>query len=72
MVPDALAALDAAIAASPGAAAPPGVPLTPELREKLLAALAAAQGDESPECAVCLSPYMLPVITRCAHIYCRR
>jgi hypothetical protein len=29
-------------------------------------------GEDSEECAICLSPLELPCITSCGHVYCRR
>ncbi|CAI5494924.1 unnamed protein product [Closterium sp. Naga37s-1] len=46
------------------------VPLDPLLLQKLLKLLAAGAADE--DCPICLSPPILPVMTPCAHIFCRR
>lgn len=50
-----------------GAAATPG-----ELRERLIEKLrlVLASGSDE-ECSVCLDSVRLPVITHCAHVYCR-
>lgn len=50
-----------------GAAATPA-----ELRERLIEKLrlVLASGSDE-ECSVCLDSVRLPVITRCAHVYCR-
>lgn len=54
-------------AAGAGAAATPA-----ELRERLIEKLrlVLASGSDE-ECSVCLDSIRLPVITHCAHVYCR-
>lgn len=50
-----------------------GVAATPaELRERLIEKLrlVLASGSDE-ECSVCLDSVRLPVITHCAHVYCR-
>ncbi|WIA37137.1 hypothetical protein OEZ86_014100 [Tetradesmus obliquus] len=69
LCPQALEALRAATAAAKAGAAGKAAPPPPELLAKLLAAVA---GDDSEECAICLSPLELPCITSCSHVYCRR
>uniref|UniRef100_A0A383WDF9 Uncharacterized protein n=1 Tax=Tetradesmus obliquus TaxID=3088 RepID=A0A383WDF9_TETOB len=69
LCPQALEALRAATAAAKAGAAGKAAPPPPELLAKLLAAVA---GDDSEECAICLSPLELPCITSCGHVYCRR
>jgi hypothetical protein len=43
-----------------------------ELKRKLLLLLLLLPGEDSEECAICLSLLELPCITSCGHVYCRR
>ena len=53
---------------SNGAAAAPSVPPTAEALESLLSVLRAGGLDD---CAICLCQMYQPVVTRCAHVFCR-
>ncbi|KAI8473525.1 MAG: SNF2 family N-terminal domain-containing protein [Monoraphidium minutum] len=72
LCPHALELLRASAARGGGGGAP-GAPPPPELLAKLLAALTGGDDDGgAEECSICLNPFSCPVITRCAHVFCRR
>ncbi|MBN3326808.1 HLTF factor, partial [Atractosteus spatula] len=57
---------------SPGAAGPTEDATPSELREKLLNKINMVLNSGSDEeCAICLESLRLPVITQCAHVYCK-
>ena len=46
--------------------------ITEELREKLIGRLVMVLGaGTDEECAICLESLNVPVITHCAHVFCR-
>jgi SWI/SNF-related matrix-associated actin-dependent regulator of chromatin subfamily A3 len=45
--------------------------MTFDVQEKAEHLLALLQGGEGEECCICLSAMSDPVITTCAHIYCK-
>nr|XP_015216673.1 PREDICTED: helicase-like transcription factor isoform X1 [Lepisosteus oculatus] len=57
---------------SPGAAGPTEDATPSELREKLINKINMVLNSGSDEeCAICLESLRLPVITQCAHVYCK-
>ena len=43
-----------------------------ELRKRLTAILSMVISGVSEDCPICMDPLDLPVITHCAHIFCRK